>query len=130
MTQSSAKSVKVVLSRRGPGTDDFVSVLEVGVEPVRIGRDEDCALRIQDRTVSKVQAELRLTEDGDLIVVDCGSLNGTRLNRGLVSRRPIHLVLPGDVLTFGHAPEMRIIKVLAEHAPRSEGDARTLGEVA
>jgi pSer/pThr/pTyr-binding forkhead associated (FHA) protein len=129
MQQSSAKSVKVVLSRRGPGTDDL-SVLEVGVEPVRIGRDEDCALRILDRTVSKVQAELRLTEDGDLIVVDCGSLNGTRLNRGLVSRRAIHLVLPGDVLMFGYAPELRVIKVIAEQTPRSEGDARTWGEVA
>ena len=130
MTQSSAKSVKVVLSRRGAGTDDFLSVLEVGVEPARIGRAEDSALRILDRTVSKRQAELRLTEDGDLVVADSGSLNGTRLNRGLVSRRPIHLVLPGDVLTFGHGPEIRVIKVVTEQAPRTEGDSAPWGEVA
>jgi pSer/pThr/pTyr-binding forkhead associated (FHA) protein len=130
MTQSSAKSVKVVLSKRGAGMDDFLSVLEVGGEPARIGRAEDSALRILDRTVSRHQAELRLTEDGDLIVVDAGSLNGTRLNRGLVSRRPIHLVLPGDVLTFGYAPEIRVIKVVAEQKPRAEGEGARLGEVA
>jgi hypothetical protein len=129
MSQRSAKSVKVVLSRRGPGMEDFMSVLEVGVEPALIGRDERCALRFFDRTVSRVQAELRLTEDGDLIVVDRGSMNGTRLNRGLVSRRSIHLVLPGDVLSFGHAGEVRVIKVMAEAQPH-QGEAAPLGEVA
>ena len=128
MPQSSAKSVKVVVSGRGAGSDDFACVLEVGVEPVRIGRDEDCALRISDPSVSRLHAELRLTDDGDVVLVDRGSLNGTRLNRGYVSRRPIHVVLPGDVLSFGYAPEIRVLQVMTEALPR--GEAAPWGEVA
>jgi pSer/pThr/pTyr-binding forkhead associated (FHA) protein len=109
--------------------DDFMSVLEVGVEPALIGRDERCALRLPDRTVSRMQAELRLTEDGDLVVGDRESLNGTRLNRELVSRRPIHLVLPGDVLSFGYADDVRVIKVIAQALPQ-QGERAPLGEVA
>lgn len=115
--------MRVVLQRAG-AREDFLCVLDAGTTPTRIGREDDCALRIMDRSVSRYHAELRVTEDGDLIVVDTGSLNGTQINDAPVSRRPIHLVLPGDVLRFGYATEYRVVKVIDDPRPRATEGAR------
>jgi FHA domain len=47
-----------------------------------VGRDPGCDIRIADDSVSRVHADLTLTEDGGLLVRDRGSRNGTRLIRG------------------------------------------------
>jgi pSer/pThr/pTyr-binding forkhead associated (FHA) protein len=131
MTKSSKRSVRIVLQRSGPATESYLCVLEAGIEPARIGRDEECAVRIMDRSVSRQHAELRVTDDGDLIVVDLGSLNGTKLNDAGVSRRPIHLVLPGDVLRFGFASEIRVVNVIEEAKPQPRaGGAQSFEGVA
>jgi pSer/pThr/pTyr-binding forkhead associated (FHA) protein len=123
---TSKQSVRVVLQRAG-AQEDYLCVLDAGVTPTRIGREDDCALCIMDRSVSRHHAELRVTEDGDLIVVDTGSLNGTHINDAPVSRRPIHLVLPGDVLRFGYATEYRVVKVIDDPKPRATEGARAAG---
>ncbi len=63
-----------------------------------VGRGSACDLVLADLTVSRVHAELRRDEEG-WIVVDLGSLNGTRLNDWrLVGPAKVR---PGDVLSFG-----------------------------
>ncbi|MET8340359.1 DUF1707 and FHA domain-containing protein [Streptosporangium canum] len=63
-----------------------------------VGRGSACDLVLADLTVSRVHAELRRDEDC-WIVVDLGSLNGTRLNDWrLVGPAKVR---PGDVLSFG-----------------------------
>ncbi|MDA3627047.1 FHA domain-containing protein [Saccharopolyspora oryzae] len=57
---------------------------------ISIGRDRDCDIVVEDMTVSRVHAELRLRE-GRYVVVDGGSLNGTYLNR-----RPVDIAELGD----------------------------------
>lgn len=65
---------------------------------------------LADLTVSRVHAELRRAEDG-WIVVDLGSLNGTRLNDWrLVGPAPVR---PGDVLSFGDCGFLVITPQLA-----------------
>jgi pSer/pThr/pTyr-binding forkhead associated (FHA) protein len=129
-SKQAKQSVRVVLQRAG-ALEDFLCVLEAGgAAPTRIGRDDDCALRIMDRSVSRYHAELRVTEDGDLIVVDTGSLNGTQINDAPVSRRPIHLVLPGDLLRFGYATEYRVLKVIDDPGPRATTGGRAAVHVA
>ncbi|MER7015606.1 FHA domain-containing protein [Saccharopolyspora sp. NPDC000359] len=62
---------------RGPGTGTGFAI---GGARITIGRDRDCDIVVDDMTVSRVHAELRL-RDGRYVVVDGGSLNGTYLNR-------------------------------------------------
>ena len=47
--------------------------------PVTIGREEGNALRLNDERVSRYHAKVQY-EDGDIIVTDLDSTNGTRVN--------------------------------------------------
>ncbi|NUR84762.1 MAG: FHA domain-containing protein [Nonomuraea sp.] len=64
-----------------------------------VGRGSACDLVLSDLTVSRVHAELRREEDGSWLLVDLGSLNGTRLNGWrLVGPAKVH---SGDEVSFG-----------------------------
>jgi hypothetical protein len=52
---------------------------DVGDKPVTVGRSGDCDLVLTDPTVSKHHIELR-PRGGDVVLVDLGSTNGTRVN--------------------------------------------------
>lgn len=47
---------------------------------VRIGRDPSCEIAVDDPHVSRVHAEIRRTEDNNLILEDRGSTNGVFVN--------------------------------------------------
>ncbi len=71
-------SQETVLSLRG-GRIEVVgedSSVRVDIERLHIGRSERCALVLNDRTVSKVHAEVQATPRG-VRVLDLNSLNGT-----------------------------------------------------
>ena len=75
---------------------------------IRIGRGEDCDVRFDarlDTRVSTHHAEIRF-EDGQYLVVDVGSTNGTLLNGKLVRA---HRLRSGDKIAFGAqgGPEVR-----------------------
>ncbi|MEV1241650.1 DUF1707 and FHA domain-containing protein [Nonomuraea sp. NPDC049750] len=64
-----------------------------------VGRGSACDLVLSDLTVSRVHAELRREDDGGWMLVDLGSLNGTRLNGWrLVGPAKIK---SGDEVSFG-----------------------------
>jgi pSer/pThr/pTyr-binding forkhead associated (FHA) protein len=62
-----------------------------------VGRHPGSDIVLDDVTVSRRHAEFRW-EDGALIVVDVGSLNGTYVNRQLTESR---VLIPGDQLQVG-----------------------------
>ncbi|MEU1387408.1 MULTISPECIES: DUF1707 and FHA domain-containing protein [unclassified Nonomuraea] len=64
-----------------------------------VGRGSACDLVLSDLTVSRVHAELRREGDGGWMLVDLGSLNGTRLN-GWRLVGPVR-VKSGDEISFG-----------------------------
>ncbi|MGN9839030.1 FHA domain-containing protein [Nonomuraea sp. H19] len=64
-----------------------------------VGRGSACDLVLSDLTVSRVHAELRRADDGGWMLVDLGSLNGTRLN-GWRLVGPAR-VKQGDEISFG-----------------------------
>ncbi|MEU6711872.1 FHA domain-containing protein [Nonomuraea purpurea] len=64
-----------------------------------VGRGSACDLVLSDLTVSRVHAELRREDDGGWMLVDLGSLNGTRLN-GWRLVGPAR-VRSGDEISFG-----------------------------
>ncbi|MFI6906295.1 FHA domain-containing protein [Nonomuraea sp. NPDC050394] len=64
-----------------------------------VGRGSACDLVLSDLTVSRIHAELRREDDGGWMLVDLGSLNGTRLN-GWRLVGPAR-VRSGDEISFG-----------------------------
>ena len=63
----------------------------------RIGRSPDCDIFLDDVTVSRHHAVL-LEENGEFVVEDQGSLNGTFVNHKRIDRAPLH---EGDELQVG-----------------------------
>ncbi len=70
---------------------------EVGDEPMTVGRSADCDVVLTDPTVSKHHFELR-PHGGDVVLVDLGSTNGTRVN-GLGVRDRV--LVDGDAIRVG-----------------------------
>jgi hypothetical protein len=71
--------------------------VEIGDSPVTIGRMSECEIALADPNVSRRHAEVR-REDGDFVVVDLGSTNGTKVNGVGVTQRQL---VDGDEITVG-----------------------------
>lgn len=65
--------------------------------PVTIGREEGNAVRLNDERVSRYHAKIQ-TEDGDVILTDLDSTNGTRVNGAAVQIRRLRA---GDQVSIG-----------------------------
>jgi hypothetical protein len=91
---SSGEAVLVVL--RGPQEGARYS-LQPTTPVVIVGRGEDCALFLDDVTVSRRHAELHAV-DGAWEIVDSGSLNGSYVNRRRIDRQ---VLTGGDEVQIG-----------------------------
>src|SRR5260370_25055558 len=63
-----------------------------------VGRKEDCDLRLDHKSVSKLHCVIVKT-DGLLLLRDLGSTNGTRVNGTRIRRAAL---LPNDQFTIAH----------------------------
>ena len=72
--------------------------VEVAKEMTLIGRQEDCDLRLDHKSVSKMHCVLVKT-DGLIVLRDLGSTNGTRVNGTRVRRAAL---LPNDKLSVAN----------------------------
>src|ERR1700722_11665339 len=72
--------------------------VEVAKEMTLIGRQEECDVRLDHKSVSKMHCVLVKT-DGLLLLRDLGSTNGTRVNGTRVRRAAL---LPNDQLTIAN----------------------------
>lgn len=70
--------------------------LELNKDVTVVGRKEDCDLRLEHKSISKLHCVLVKT-DGLLLLRDLGSTNGTRVNGQRVRRAAL---LPNDELTI------------------------------
>src|SRR5947209_4706550 len=80
--------------------------------PVTIGREEGNLLRLNDERVSRFHAKVQ-QEDGDVIITDLESTNGTRVNGSPVQIRRLR---PGDQVSVGRS--MLLFGTLEELAAR------------
>src|SRR5262245_7709420 len=71
----------------------------LGSEAVLIGRQEDCAIRNTDTSVSRYHAKIARSEDGEYIVTDLGSTNGTFVNN---HQEQSGVLRDGDYLRIGN----------------------------
>ena len=77
---------RLVVSGSSPGTGlEAGSTYELQTPVTLLGRGTDCDLRMVDPGVSRHHAELRV-EDGQVVLVDLGSTNGTFVNGQPVRR--------------------------------------------
>src|SRR5919198_3363064 len=67
--------------------------------PVTLGREEGNLLRLNDERVSRFHAKVQ-QEDGDVIITDLESTNGTRVNGAPVQIRRLR---PGDQIGLGRS---------------------------
>lgn len=72
--------------------------LKLTKDLVRIGKKEDCELRISDKTVSRNHVEIKQVENAYLLR-DLGSTNGTYINDTQVKEA---YLAPGDIITLGN----------------------------
>ena len=92
--QPSASLVPVLKVVKGPyNGQEFV--MKDG--SFTIGRDPSCDLFLNNMTVSRLHAQITITEDGATIV-DEGSLNGTWVDGQVVDRAPL---VAGSTLQIG-----------------------------
>src|SRR5262249_37277404 len=67
--------------------------------PLTIGREEGNGLRLNDERVSRYHAKVQ-QDNGDIIITDLESTNGTRVNGNVVQIRRLRL---GDCITVGRS---------------------------
>jgi pSer/pThr/pTyr-binding forkhead associated (FHA) protein len=72
--------------------------IEIAKDLVVVGRKEDCDVRLEHKSVSKMHCVLVKT-DGLLLLRDLGSTNGTRVNGTRVRRAAL---LPNDQISIAH----------------------------
>src|SRR5207302_10827172 len=67
--------------------------------PLTIGRDERNLLRLNDERVSRFHAKIQV-DNGDVILTDLESTNGTRVNGNVVQIRRLRV---GDCICVGRS---------------------------
>jgi len=90
--------------------------------PVTIGREEGNGLRLNDERVSRFHAKVQV-EDGDIILTDLDSTNGTRVNGTAIQIRRLRA---GDQVSIGRTMllfgTMEEIAARRSMAPASSGN--------
>jgi pSer/pThr/pTyr-binding forkhead associated (FHA) protein len=87
--------------------------IEIAKDLLLVGRKEDCDLRLDHKSISKLHCVIVKT-DGLLLLRDLGSTNGTRVNGQRVRRAAL---LPNDELQI--ASLKYTVKVAVEEPPAS-----------
>ncbi len=78
-----------------------IQVLELGKEVVTIGRSRRCTLPFpEDDAMSREHTAIRLMPDGQYVLRDMGSKNGTYVNDAPVST---HTLKSGDRIRAGNS---------------------------
>jgi pSer/pThr/pTyr-binding forkhead associated (FHA) protein len=93
---------------------------ELAESTITVGRSPDNMLQIEDVSVSSTHAELTLGDDGDYILRDIGSTNGTELNGKEIAPDEDHKLQDGDKVRFG--------KIDTSYVSENPADARPLPE--
>ena len=96
---------------------------ELTESTVTIGRISDNAFQIDDVSVSSHHAELTLGDNGDYVLKDIGSTNGTWVNSKEAHEGESYTLQDGDKLRFGKIDASYVSENPAEARPMPESEA-------
>ena len=80
---------------------DTILNFKKGGRRLSVGRATDNDICLNHPSVSKIHAALRMDAEGNLLVADTGSTNGTYINGRRIAYGEARLVADGDVVGFG-----------------------------
>jgi Protein of unknown function (DUF3662)/Inner membrane component of T3SS, cytoplasmic domain len=92
---AASQGAELVLLERGRAGRAF----PLAKDRVSIGRLDESDIALSDPGVSRKHAEVH-RRDGEYVVVDLGSTNGTMVNEAVISERALR---PGDRITIGRS---------------------------
>src|SRR4051812_20576445 len=95
--------------------DKVEKTIEIGTEPVLIGRATDCQIRTEDAVVSRRHARI-LLDGGEYWIEDLGSLSGVYLGAEKITRARF---VPGDLIVMGSL----VIRMLPPAMTNESSDA-------
>jgi pSer/pThr/pTyr-binding forkhead associated (FHA) protein len=97
--------------------------------PITLGREEGNGLRLNDERVSRYHAKVQ-TEDGDIILTDLDSTNGTRVNGSTIQIRRLRagdqISIGRTMLLFGTMEEIEARRLTKTGVPAAEGGVQTV----
>jgi len=96
--------------------DGTVDPHDLTEDTVTVGRVSDNTVQIDDISVSSYHAQLTL-RDGDYVLVDLGSTNGSRFNGQDVVAGEEHRLQDGDRVRFGKIEVLYTSETAAEQRP-------------
>ena len=79
----------------------FLVRLQSGAAPAYVGRVAGNAIRIDDPSISRMHCSIALRANGEIVVADLGSSNGTSLNGQILSSNEARAIKPGDTIKVG-----------------------------
>ncbi len=89
---------------------------EIEHQPVTIGRSPDCAIQLQDDSVSRRHCRITPETEG-LVLADLGSTNGTYVNNEAIDQRPLQ---ENDRIQIGRSIFKFLTGANQEHAYHEE----------
>jgi pSer/pThr/pTyr-binding forkhead associated (FHA) protein len=93
---------------------------------IRIGSSNNCNIVLQSKFVSALHAELLLKDDGQLVLQDKNSLNGTFLGSKRISPNQDYVVHRGDLIRFGDT-ELNWSAVPSSYGPKKNEEWVNIG---
>jgi FHA domain/Protein of unknown function (DUF3662) len=98
--------------QRGPAGSRSVSIqsadgrsfrveIKADSAPAYIGRASTNAIRIDDSSISRLHASIAERSNGEIVIADLGSSNGTYVNDRLLAANEARVLNPGDVIGVG-----------------------------
>ena len=99
-TAAHAEGARKVELRTSDGRSFQVQLLS-GAAPAYIGRVSGNAIRIDDPSISRMHSSIGLRSNGDIVIADLGSSNGTFVNGQILSSNEARAVKPGDTIKVG-----------------------------
>jgi hypothetical protein len=99
-TPQAAKKEKRLRFEDGAGRS-YTLTVKADAAPATVGRTAGNALRLDDASVSRLHCSLSLKGNGQLVVADLGSANGTSVNEQPLAATEARALNAGDVLGVG-----------------------------
>ena len=90
--------------------ENYKLPLKAGGSPIGIGRSSSNRIQLHDSSVSREHCSIAMRRDGQIVVADLGSANGTTLNSSQLQENEARILKEGDVIYVGDV-KLLVVKI-------------------